>query len=171
MRQNLRGRHLVLRPLGEDDLSRRARWTADRELQLLMGSHVNDERTMGRSHEEELDANRAWLAGRLKSGTTPYAVEVDGVYIGDIDYGIYPEEGKADLTVFLGDRSAWGKGYGTEAVNLIIDEIFRDGRIEFIEVDVVPRNERAFAFWKKLGFAEHGVDEKGLHWLRRGRNR
>jgi RimJ/RimL family protein N-acetyltransferase len=171
MRQSLRGQRVLLRPLCEDDLSRRAGWTADRELQLLMGSRVNDDGTLDRSHEEELDANRAWLAGRVKSGTTPYAVEVDGVYVGDIDYGIYPEQGKAELTVFLGDRSAWGKGYGTEAVNLIMDEIFRDDRIEFIEVDVVPGNERALAFWKKLGFAEHGVDEQGIQRLRCGRNR
>lgn len=169
MRQNLRGQHVLLRPLCEDDLSLRARWTADRELQLLMGSHVDDDRTTGPSHEEELESNRAWFAGRLESGVTPFAVEVDDVYIGDIDYGIYPTEGKADLTVFLGDQSARGKGYGTEAVTLIMDEVFRDSRIEFIEVDVVPGNDRALAFWKKLGFIEDHTDAKGGIWLRRHR--
>lgn len=135
---------------------------------LVMYGAAAEEMAQG-SYEDELSSNREWFGGRRKSGVTPYAVEVDGFYIGDIDYDIYPEHKKVELTVFLGDRSAWGKGYGTEAVNLIMEEIFRDKRIEFIEVDVVPGNARALAFWKKLGFTEHRTDAKGIIWLRRHR--
>jgi RimJ/RimL family protein N-acetyltransferase len=163
----LRGERVFLRPLDESDLPRRAEWTREPELMRLMLGPDAGRDTGEHSHDEEVEENRRWFAGRRKTGVTPYAIEVEGAYIGDVDYDIFPEEGKAELTMFLGDRSAWGKGYGTEAVELVIDELFRDERVDMIDVDVVPGNDRAFAFWKKLGFVEDRVDEKGVRWLRR----
>jgi RimJ/RimL family protein N-acetyltransferase len=165
MRERLRGRKVCLRPLSEDDLPKRAEWTRDPELMLLMSGPDAAVELPERSLEEEIESNRSWLAGRKRAGVTPYAVEVDGKYIGDVDFDVLPGEGKAELTLLLGDRKAWGKGYGTEAAELTIDELFRDERVDRIEVDVAPGNERALRFWKKLGFVEDRVDEKGVRWL------
>lgn len=147
----------------------RARWTADRELCALMGGPVAEQDPDVQSPEDEAESNRQWLAARHECGATPLAVEVAGQYIGDVDFATYPNRGYADLTVFLGDRQSWGKGYGTEAVELLIAEILRDARIAFIEVDVAPHNTRALAFWKKLGFTEGRIDNDGTHYLRRHR--
>lgn len=132
-----------------------------------MGGRITDEKET--SEEEEFEKNREWLERRRNSGVIPYAIEVEGRYIGDIDVGIYPNRRRADLTVFLGDRGEWGKGYGTEAVELVIGELLTDERVEVIEVDVVSHNHRALAFWKKLGFVEYAVDEQGTRFLRRYR--
>jgi len=168
MKKTINGKKVILRPLQQNDLPVRAKWTADRELGLLMG--VTDEQELQElSAEDELQNNREWLERRHKCGAMPYAVEVNGRYIGDIDFGIYPNQRKADLTVFLGDRREWGKGYGTEAVELFIKEFFSDERIDFIEVEVAPQNNRALAFWHKLGFSEYLVDEQGTRLLRRFR--
>jgi len=169
MRERLDGKRVVLRPIEERDLAKRAEWTRDPELMVLMAGPDAAAGFPKRSLEEEIESNRSWLAGRRKAGVTPYAVEADGRYTGDVDYDIFPGEGKAELTLFLGDREAWGKGYGTEAVNLIIEELFRDERVDGIEVDVVPGNARALRFWKKLGFVENRVDEKGVRRLRKER--
>lgn len=169
MKHHLRGQHILLRPLTPADLPRRAGWTADPQLQALMGVLPDEEPDAPRSHEDELAANREWLAGRFRDGVTPYAVEVDGSYIGDIDYDVFPAEGRAELTVFLGDRAYWGRGHGREAVTLVIDELFRDPRIRAIDVDVAPGNERALAFWRRLGFADLRVEPNGVRWLRRER--
>lgn len=168
MKKIIKGKKVILLPLQQSDLHIRAKWTADRELCSLMG--VTDEKELQElSEDDELRNNCEWLEHRRQYGGMPYAVEVNGRYIGDIDFGIYPNQRKADLTVFLGDRREWGKGYGTEAIELFIEELFSDERIDFIEVDVAPQNNRALAFWHKLGFSEYAVDEQGTRLLRRFR--
>lgn len=167
MRKIIQGQKVVLRPLQESDLPLRAQWTADRELCALMGGSLNETREP--SAEQEIRSNREWLARRHSHGVMPYAVEVDGHYIGDIDFERSPTQRKAGLTVFLGDRSAWGKGYGTEAVERVIEELFTEAQIDVIEVDVAPHNTRALAFWQKLGFSEYTVDERGTRFLHRFR--
>lgn len=158
-----------MRPLRQGDMPVRAKWTADPELSSLMGGATAHKIPQARA-DEEIRRNRGWLERRRKCGVGPYAVEVNARYIGDIDFGIYPHEKKADLTVFLGDRREWGKGYGTEAVELIINELFSDRRIDFIEVDVAPQNDRAFCFWNKLGFTQNRVDDRGTRFMRRFRH-
>jgi RimJ/RimL family protein N-acetyltransferase len=155
-----------LRPLEEGDLPKRAEWTRDPKLMRLMAGPDAAKECSERSLEEETQTNREWFSGRRRAGVTPYAIEVGGKYIGDIDYDIFPGERKAELTLFLGDRKSWGKGYGTEAASLIIEELFRDERVHVIEVDIVPGNEKALRFWKKLGFVEDRVDERGVRWLK-----
>ena len=169
MKKIIQGKKVILRPLQQSDLRMRVKWTADRELCSLMG--VTDEQELQElSEEDELQNNCEWLENRHKSGVMPYAVEVDGRYIGDIDFGIYLNQRKADLTVFLGDRREWGKGYGTEAVELVLEKFFADERIDLVEVEVAPHNHRAFAFWHKLGFSEYTIDEQGTRYLRRFRD-
>jgi len=168
MKDILRTGSITLRPLTPDDMQTRARWTADPELSLLMGCKPAPEPALS-SPDEETRSNREWLAQRHKTGTKPYAIEVSGRYIGDIDYGIYPERGMADLTVLIGERAYWGKGYGTQAVELILVKFFSRPPIEFVEADVAPHNDRALRFWKKLNFRDHHTDENGTRFLRRYR--
>jgi len=96
MKKIIHGKKVILRPLQQSDLPIRAWWTADRELCSLMGgTDENELREL--SEAEKLQRNCEWLARRRESGAMPYAVEVDGRYIGDIDFGLYPGQGKPTL--------------------------------------------------------------------------
>ena len=153
-----------MRPLREDDLPTRALWTADDELALLMG--VNVEREPFVSPEDELRGNMEWLRRRYKEGATVYAIEAGGRYIGDIDVTATVSERKAGLSLFIGDRSAWGKGYGTETVRLVLADLVSRDVADVVEIDVAPGNRRSLAFWMKLGFREYQSDEAGKRWLK-----
>jgi RimJ/RimL family protein N-acetyltransferase len=168
MRSILHGDFVTLRPLTVNDMETRSRWTADAELSLLMGCAAVEPNH--RSFEEETRANREWLEQRHRAGAMPYAIEVDGRYVGDVDYGVYPEKGMADLTVLIGERADWGKGYGTQAVELIVAEFLSIPEIETIEVDVAPCNDRALRFWRRMGFSDHHTDANGARFLRRQRH-
>ena len=52
------------------------------------------------------------------------------------------------------------KGYGTEAINLILDYGFNYLNLNNIKLDVVEFNERAIACYKKCGFKECGRRRK-----------
>lgn len=64
------------------------------------------------------------------------------------------------LGIFIGTEEGRNKGYGTEAVNLILDYGFNYLNLQNIKLDVLDFNERAIACYKKCGFKEYGRRRK-----------
>ena len=67
---------------------------------------------------------------------------------------------RATLGIFIGDKSGRNKGYGTEAIRLIIEFGFKYLNLNNINLDVMEFNERAIACYKKCGFKEYGRRRK-----------
>ena len=63
---------------------------------------------------------------------------------------------KATLGIFIGEKETRNKGYGTEAIQLILDYGFNYLNLNNIKLDVLSFNERAIACYKKCGFKEYG---------------
>ena len=66
----------------------------------------------------------------------------------------------ATLGIFIGEESGRNKGYGTEAVRLILDYGFNYLNLNNIKLDVMEFNNRAIACYKKCGFKEYGRRRK-----------
>ena len=66
----------------------------------------------------------------------------------------------ATLGIFIGDKSGRNKGYGTEAIRLILEYGFKYLNLNNIKLDVLEFNERAQACYKKCGFKEYGRRRK-----------
>lgn len=66
----------------------------------------------------------------------------------------------ATLGIFIGDKEYRGKGYGTEAIRLILDYGFNYLNLNNIKLDLMEFNERALACYKKCGFKEYGRRRK-----------
>ena len=62
----------------------------------------------------------------------------------------------ATLGIFIGDKNYRSKGYGTEAIKLILDFGFNYMNLKNIALDVMSFNERAIKCYKKCGFKEYG---------------
>ena len=165
MKTALIGNLVHLRPLCKSDLCRRAEWTADDELVSLMGADPTEEPFV--SPEDEEQRNVDWLQDRQKVGDHLYAIDVNGLYIGDIDVEFFPETNKAEMSVFIGDRSAWAKGYGAESVRLVLEELRSEPGVDHVEVDVAKGNDRALGFWKRLDFQQFRADDDGRRWFKR----
>jgi RimJ/RimL family protein N-acetyltransferase len=165
MQAELTGILVHLRPLRRADLQKRAGWTADDELLSLMGVDPAGDPFV--SPEDEERRNVIWLHERQRAGDQLYAIEANGRYVGDIDVEFFPQAHKAEITVFIGDRSAWGKGYGTESVCLVLNALGAEPGVGRVEVDVAKGNDASFGFWRKLGFEEFRTDHDGTRWLSR----
>ncbi len=63
---------------------------------------------------------------------------------------------KAFLGIAIGDPGNQSKGYGTEAMELMITYSFNTLNLHRIELSVYSFNQRAFKCYKKLGFIEEG---------------
>lgn len=61
-----------------------------------------------------------------------------------------------ELGIIIGDKSAWGKGYGYEAMNLFLDYVFNVVNMHKISLSVCEFNVPAYNLYKKVGFKDCG---------------
>lgn len=66
----------------------------------------------------------------------------------------------ATLGIFIGEKIGRNKGFGTEAIRLILEYGFKYLNLNNIKLDVLEFNERAQACYKKCGFKEYGRRRK-----------
>ncbi len=65
-----------------------------------------------------------------------------------------------DLQQFMIDKQYQNKGYGTEAMRLILTQLHKEGKYACVEVCVNKENAAALKMYEKLGFLDTGyVDE------------
>lgn len=65
-----------------------------------------------------------------------------------------------DLQQFMIDKQFQNKGYGTEAMRLILSQLQKEGKYSCVEVCVNKENAAALKMYEKLGFLDTGyVDE------------
>lgn len=67
-----------------------------------------------------------------------------------------PELGIAELDIYLGEKSSWGRGYATDAVRTVCRYGFDKMRLHKITLTVVPENEAAWHAYEKVGFVREG---------------
>lgn len=73
---------------------------------------------------------------------------------------------EAWLGIYIGDREYWGKGYGTDAMRLIVGYGFAELNLRRISLGLHAFNERALKSYLKVGFQVEGR-ERGV-FLRDG---
>jgi RimJ/RimL family protein N-acetyltransferase len=66
----------------------------------------------------------------------------------------------------LGEREFWGKGYGTEAMAILLGYAFEELNLNRVNLNVFEYNERAIKSYLKCGFVEEGRARKAM--LREG---
>jgi RimJ/RimL family protein N-acetyltransferase len=66
-------------------------------------------------------------------------------------------DGTAEASIFVTRREDWGRGYGTDAMNALLDFGFGELRLERIELDVYSFNARGRRSYEKAGFTVEGT--------------
>jgi len=151
-RKSLVGERVFLRPFGKKDLPHIQRWSADAELRKLIGEVAPMSEAEAEKFYKELraDKDRIWFVIVLKRN--------DRV-IGEAGLlRMFRPWRNTDMTIIIGDKDAWGKGYGTEAGHLLLDYAFNRLGFHRISIGVVGFNKRALRFWESLGFKKEGVE-------------
>ena len=70
--------------------------------------------------------------------------------------GISWADGDCFTFIGLGERDYWGKGYGTDAMRIILRYAFTELNMHRVTLDVFDYNPRAIRSYEKAGFAEEG---------------
>lgn len=90
-----------------------------------------------------------------------FAIDNDGVIVGLSLVREFSDDPPGyDLQQFMIDQRYQGRGHGTAALQLILDELHREGHYDHVEVCVKKKNIEAIRLYEKAGFIDSGyVDE------------
>ena len=144
------GKKVRLRAVRPDDVKHFARYADDSEIDRLAGDTLfpynpdRDRRTLEKEIEEDADP-----------GDDVYLVieTLAGKFLGTIQlYHTDRRHRTAEIGLVLNKRKAWGRGYGSEAIRLLLRFVFRELDYAKIGLSVYEFNPRALALYEHLGF-------------------
>ncbi|NRS17115.1 GNAT family N-acetyltransferase [Brevibacillus sp. HB1.4B] len=68
----------------------------------------------------------------------------------------------AECIIDIGGKEYWGKGYGREAMKLLLDYAFLEMNLHRVSLRVFSFNEKAIKLYERLGFKQEGVSRQFL---------
>lgn len=147
----LRSQRLFLRPAERDDIPTLLEWLADAEVGEGLATRAPWSRVAEESWFEELQK----VQGK---STWHFAICLrDGQPIGFAGlHSIDPLNGSTELGIGIGEPAEWDKGYGTEAMHILLDFAFGELRLHRVFLHVFDSNERAIHVYERVGFAHEG---------------
>lgn len=102
-----------------------------------------------------------WLnSNSALNHTYSFAIESlnEGKYVGGCGINIVDwKNSNATLGIFIGDKNYWSKGFGTDAMTVLIKFVFYQMNIRKVKLSVYAFNERAIKCYEKCGFKKEGV--------------
>ena len=154
----LKSDRVLLRPMKPEDVARQHEFNQDLELYGLDSSSPR---------VASLEKAQAFYEERTRSDENfaPFAIEADGKYLGYCSLmHLQNRYGNLELGILIGDREYWGRGYGREAVKLLLEYGFRYLGARRIDLTTHARNERAIRCYLACGFVEEGRPRKVV-WI------
>jgi RimJ/RimL family protein N-acetyltransferase len=148
----LRGDLVLLRAVERADVEVLAAVSAD----PVTWHQVDDAPYVPKTVADALKAYDEGTAGRAADAVVPFVVDVGGTPVGRATlWGIDPHNRHAHLGINLAP-SARGRGYGTDAVRVLLRYAFRERGLHRVQLEVLADNAPALASYRKAGFVEEG---------------
>ncbi|WP_307845199.1 GNAT family protein [Planomonospora sp. ID67723] len=149
---------MTLRPVGPEHVDGLWELVNDPETTRLTGSHGSIDR----------EAAAFWYGSRGEHDDRldlAICTAEDDAYVGEV---VLNELDTANLScnlriALVGPR-AYGRGYGTEAIRLVLGHAFATTDLHRVELEVYAFNDRAAHVYRKIGFVEEGVRRDALLW-------
>lgn len=147
--KKLIGENIYLSPMNIEDAETYTKWMNDFNVTDYLG--INEICTMA--------SEKNWIEESTKNSKIQFAIvnlKTD-ILIGNIGLmDINQTKRCATVGIFIGEEENRGKGYGTDAIRLLLDYGFNYLNYNNIMLNVFSFNERAIASYKKVGFKEFG---------------
>lgn len=137
------------------------RWQRDSEYFRLLASEA--------SYPYSVRAIKHWIEKGQEKDPPPFSLFIiqtleDNRLIGDIGLDtIRNGGGDTFVGIGIGEREYWGKGYGTDAMRIMLRYAFTELNLHRVSLDVFEYNPRAIRSYEKAGFRHEGRCRGYLH--------
>lgn len=129
-----------------------ARWDRDMEYMRLLDSDprrlLTARQIKAEIEKEQADQQNIAFAIRTLA---------DDQLIGFVDLdGLNWAHGDSFVGIGIGDRAYWGRGYGTDAMRVLVRYAFAELNLHRLSLNVFSYNRRAIRSYEKAGFVVEG---------------
>jgi len=138
-----------------------SRWDGDSEWWRLLASEPNNLFSAKKISEWiQKDQEKEPPAGYFFAIRTLDYDKLIG-FIG-LDGDAFPH-GEMFVGIGIGEREFWGKGYGTDAMKVILRYAFQELNLRRVALDAFEYNPRAICSYEKVGFVHEGRAREFLY--------
>ncbi|MDZ4677670.1 MAG: GNAT family protein [Oligoflexia bacterium] len=149
----LLGEKLYLRPVALSDVGERYhRWMNDPEVTKFLEVRFSP---------QSLNDVRSYVEKMISKKDEPFfaiCVNETHEHIGNIKLGpINPHHKSADVSLVIGEKSAWGKGFASEAIGLVTEYAFKKLALNKLKAGCYSENEGSARAFEKCGWQREGL--------------
>ena len=146
--KKLVGENVYLSPVNPEDYEIYTKWLNDANITKYLTIH---------NSFATLSGEKEFLENASKNDYVFAIVRNDDTLLGNIGlHHLDYKNGTATLGIFIGEEDNLSKGYGSEAIKLLVNFGFNELRLHNIMLFVYDFNERAQKAYTKCGFKEFG---------------
>jgi RimJ/RimL family protein N-acetyltransferase len=146
--KKLCGKHIYLSPMNVEDAEQYVTWLSNAEMTDRLGQTAN---VIG------LESEKEWIAKNSSEKEFAIVLNDSDLLIGNCGFNwTDPVKRSGEIGIFIGDKENRGKGYGAEAVRLLLEFGFNVLNLHSICLTCFSFNGEAAACYKKCGFSEAG---------------
>lgn len=154
-----KGQLTILRAYGKEDYEKAHKLFNDYEMMhFLSGMAVYP-----CSYEEETELIQNM--NKNKSNAYNFAITtLDGIYIGGCGYmKLSQKDGTCMVGISIADKNYWGKGYGTDAMRVLLRFLFGELNLRKVQLGVFSYNTRGIKSYEKIGFKAEGIFKEQIY--------
>jgi aminoglycoside 6'-N-acetyltransferase len=141
---------LVLRPFDTADAPAFAAYRSDPEVARYQGWDAPFPLAQAEEFVREVG-----VLDPTAPGWYQFAVEADGVLVGDVGVGLHENRMQAEIGYTLA-TAYQGRGYAVEAVRRVLTYLFEVRGLHRVSAECDARNERSARLLTRLGFRQEG---------------
>lgn len=145
-----KGQLVNLRAFTDDDIKLSVDFMNDMEIVL----NLDDDAPMPQSYETQKEWFEEMRKDKKSYKDFFWAIDTkEGKHIGGC--GVNRMDGKnrvAMVGIYIGDRDYLGKGYGTDAMKVLLEFLFEEYNVNKVKLTVFGFNKRAIKSYEKCGF-------------------
>ena len=154
--QFITGEKIFLRAFTREDLrGPMLHWTDDEEVTRYMYRGWRPARIeeLEAAYDRTIDSDKD-IEFAICDKKTEAPVGIAGLH--DIDWF----SRQAEFRIMIGDKSIWGKGYGTETAKLLLAYAFEKLNLNRVSLGVNAEDKRAIKCYEKAGFVHEGISRE-----------
>ncbi|MDD2758533.1 MAG: GNAT family protein [Patescibacteria group bacterium] len=144
----LKGPRITLRQPKLSDAALCVRWFNDPKVTIYLG------RQQKLAMKDEIEYLKKMI--RDKDNYNYSVINENGKHIGMAGFHLKRKDKRATYGITIGEKKEWGKGYGQEITEIIIDFVFRKLKVNRLDLKVFEPNKRAVHIYEKMGFKIEG---------------